>query len=130
MLFESAKSAALEKSFSANWQRMQLINHNIANEDTPGFKAKKLAFEGMLRNELRHVNSSRGLTRMQKVARVENTVSRVYDDPTLSVRADGNNVNLDNENIELTRVQLQYRALRDKINGHYNNLQMAIRGTL
>lgn len=128
MLFETTKSAAAERALSAVWQRAQLISNNIANEDTPGYKGKKLAFEGYLRNEIRAAESSRGLSREQKVGIVERTKTRVFDDPTLSVRADGNNVNLDNEHIELARAQLQYQALREKINGHYSALKYAISG--
>jgi flagellar basal-body rod protein FlgB len=128
MLFETTKSAAMERSFSAVWQRAQLINNNIANEDTPGYKGKRLAFEGMLRAQIRHAENTMGATRMQKVSYIENTQARVYNDPTLTVRADGNNVNLDNEQIELARTQLQYQALRDKINGHYTALKYAITG--
>lgn len=128
MIFETTQSAAMERSLSAMWQRAQLISNNIANEDTPGYKSKKLAFEGMLQHEIRAASSSRGMTRSAKAAAISGTKSAVYDDPTLSVRADGNNVNLDNEHIELARVQLQYQALKEKINGHYSQLKYAISG--
>lgn len=128
MLFDTVKSAAMERAFSAVWQRGQLISANIANEDTPGYKAKRLSFEGVLRSQIRHANNTQGASRMQKVSYIENTQARVYNDPTLTVRADGNNVNLDNEHIELARAQLQYQALRDKINGHYSSLKYAITG--
>lgn len=128
MLLESLQSATVERALSAVWQRAQLIANNLANEDTPGYKGKKLAFEGLLQEELRAVKSAKGLSRAQKVAAIGRAPSRIYDDPSLSVRADGNNVNLDNEHIELARAQMQYQALRDKINGHYKNLQYAISG--
>lgn len=128
MIFETTQSAAMERSFSAIWQRAQLITNNIANEDTPGYKSKKLAFEGILSHELRAVSNSRGMTRSQKVAAISDTKTTVFDDPLLAVRADGNNVNLDNEHIELARVQLQYQALKEKINGHYSQLKYVISG--
>lgn len=128
MIFETSKSAAMERSLSALWQRNQMISTNLANVDTPGYKAKKLAFEGMLQHELRSVEKATSMTRSEKVARVSATQTHVYNDPTLSVRADGNNVNPDNEQIELARTQLQYQALRDKIKGHYTSLKYAISG--
>ncbi len=128
MIFETTKSAAMERAFSAVWQRSQLISTNIANEDTPGFKAKRLSFEGMLEHELNAVQNSHGMSRMEKVMKISSTQGRVYNDPTLSVRADGNNVNLDNEHIELARTQLQYQALKEKISGHYSSLKYAISG--
>jgi flagellar basal-body rod protein FlgB len=118
----------MERSLSAIWQRAQLISNNIANEDTPGYKAKRLSFEGILRGKIRSAENIRSLTRAQRVDIVDATPSRVYTDPTLSVRADGNNVNLDNEHIELARAQLQYQALQQKITGHYTQLKYAISG--
>lgn len=128
MIFETTKSAAMERALSALWQRNQMISTNLANVDTPGYKGKKLAFEGVLQNELRSMEKSRGMSRAEKVERVSAVQTHVYNDPTLSVRADGNNVNPDNEQIELARTQLQYQALRDKINGHYTSLKYAISG--
>lgn len=128
MIMANTQSAAMERALSALWQRTQLISTNIANEDTPGYKAKKLAFEGMLQNEIASAQNAKGTARSQIAARIAATPSTVYNDPTLSVRADGNNVNLDNEHIELARVQLQYQALREKISGHYSALKYAISG--
>lgn len=128
MFLESTNSATMERSFSALWQRMQLISTNIANEDTPGYKAKRLEFEGVLKNQIEQAARTRGMSRAEKVGLINSTQTRVYNDPSLSVRADGNNVNLDNEHIELARVQMQYQALRDKINGHYSSLKYAISG--
>lgn len=128
MILGSTSSAGMERALSALWERAQLINHNIANEDTPGYKAKKLAFEGMLQNELRSLQNSRLTGKGDAARRIAKVPSVVYEDGTLSVRADGNNVNIDNEHIELARVQLQYQALSYKINGHYTNLKYAIKG--
>lgn len=128
MVFESARSAAAERALSALWQRTQMISTNLANMDTPNYKSKKLAFEGMLQSELKLAQNATTMTRAEKVARVRAVETQIYNDPTLSVRADGNNVNADNEQIELARTQLQYQALRDKVNGHYTSLKYAISG--
>lgn len=128
MFLESTNSAAMERSFGALWQRMQVITTNITNEDTPGYKAKRLQFEGALRSQIEQAERSKGITRAQKVGIINSTNTRVYNDPGLAVRADGNNVNIDNEHIELARVQLQYQALKEKINGHYSSLKYAISG--
>lgn len=128
MILETANSATAERALSALWQRAQMISTNIANEDTPGYKGKKLAFEAALEHELRAVKNSKTLSRDEKVRRLSRTPTTIYNDPSLSVRADGNNVNLDNEHIELARVQLQYQALKDKVNGHYSQLKYVISG--
>ena len=128
MILGSTHVAGMERSFSALWERSQLIMHNIANEDTPGYKGKKLRFEGALQNELRMLQNSRTITKNEAAGRIDAVQTVVYNDTTLSARADGNNVNIDNEHIELARVQLQYQALKEKISGHYTNLKYVIRG--
>jgi flagellar basal-body rod protein FlgB len=128
MIFDTPKSAAMERSLSALWQRTQMIATNLANADTPGYKGKKIAFEGMLQNELRAAEKAHGMTRSEKVSRISSSQVKMFNDPSLSVRADGNNVNLDNEQIEIARTQLQYQALKEKINGHYTSLKYAISG--
>lgn len=129
MFTESVSSAALEKALSATWQKAQLINNNIANEDTPGYKAKRMEFESYLRKELD--NSSMRVSAMSRSARIDRINSirpLVYRDESTEGRIDGNNVDIVTEQIELARTQIQYQALRDKINGHYQTLKYAISG--
>ena len=128
---DSISSAALEKALSANWQKAQLISNNIANEDTPGYKARRMEFESYLRRELQNQSSNMRVTAMtkrQKISRISTLRPYVYQDKSTVGRADGNNVNLDSEQMELARVQIQYQALRDKINSHYQALKYAISG--
>lgn len=129
MFTDSVSSAALEKAISATWQRAQLITHNLANEDTPGYKAKKLEFETLLNRELGRSNMRVStIGKSAQINRIQSVRSLVYDDDSTTGRIDGNNVDKDAEQIELARVQIQYQALRDKINGHYSTLKYAISG--
>jgi len=125
MFMDNTSSVMLERSMSAAWQRAQLISHNIANQDTPGFKAMRMDFEGQLRTAMER---SGGQTRQERLEGLRSVEPRVFADRRTSIRADGNNVDSDVEHIELARVQLQYQALRDKINGHFNRMQSAITG--
>ncbi len=122
----------MERALTATWQRAQLITHNIANEDTPGYKAKRLEFERLLEQELRHSRNNLRMSAMMdketRVGRIKSVRSVVYDDDSTLGRIDGNNVDKDAEQIELARVQLQYQALRDKVSGHYTTLKYAISG--
>ena len=127
MISNSVTSAALEAAASASWQRMQLIANNISNEDTPGYKAKRMEFESILKNELRskmRFTSSFGDT-AQRISKIQ---PYFYEDDSTEARIDGNNVNIDSEEIELARVQIQYDALMQRIGGHYSQLRYAITG--
>lgn len=125
---QSVPSAALEKAMSATWQRAQLITDNLANVDTPGYKAKRLEFEGLLRSAMQSNMRVSAMSGSQKIEYINNLNPVMYSDDSTSVRIDGNNVNPDSEQIELARVQIQYQALKDRLNGHYSLLKYAISG--
>lgn len=130
MLFgQSISNAALQKALSATWERAQLIGTNIANEDTPGYKAKRLRFEAALNNELNNVrNAKSGAERQRGVRQIENVRPEIFEDSSTIGRADGNNVDIVNEQIEFSRVMLQYQVLSQKVSSYYTNLKYAISG--
>ena len=129
MFTDSISSAAMEKALSANWQKAQLITNNIANEDTPGYKARRIEFESYLRKELGQSNMRMtAMSKKQRISRISTLRALYYQDKSTEGRIEGNNVNIDSEQMELARVQIQYQALRDKINGHYQTLKYAISG--
>lgn len=127
MLLGSVSTTAMEKAMSALWQRQRVINHNIANEDTPGYKAKRLEFESYLSREIAAVRRDNLPTR-DAISRIGVLGAREYELEGLTGRADENNVDLDSEYIEMARVQLQYGALQQKVNGYYSTLQYVIGG--
>lgn len=129
MFTDSISSAAMEKALSANWQKAQLITNNIANEDTPGYKARRIEFESYLRKELGQSNMRMtAMSKKQRISRISTLRPLYYQDKSTEGRIEGNNVNIDSEQMELARVQIQYQVLRDKINGHYQTLKYAISG--
>lgn len=128
MFAQSLSSAVLEKAMSATWQKAELITHNIANEDTPGYKAKRLEFEGLLKAAMQSNMRTSAFDKTARLSRINGLQPVVYSDESNEVRIDGNNVDTDAEQIELARVQIQYQALRDRVNGHYSLLKYAITG--
>lgn len=127
MFLDSVSSVMTERALTATWQRAQLISHNIANQDTPNFKARRLQFEGQLRAAMER-SARGGGSRQERLDSIRGVTPQVVIDNRTSIRADGNNVDSDAEHIELARVQLQYQALRDRMNGHFNRLSTAISG--
>ena len=135
MVLFNKQSAAMESALSAQWKRLGVIAHNIANEDTPGYQAKRVAFEETLAREIALVESGRshtagasGLSRAEAVRRLSGVSAQEYELGGLEGRADGNNVDILNEQTELARVQYQYQALRQRLSGYYSNMQNIIRG--
>jgi flagellar basal-body rod protein FlgB len=123
----------MEKSMNVLWQRMQTIQHNIANEDTPGYIAKRLAFEDILREEMDPIRKTRAPSRIygsdeRMVDRINNLEPIEYETDATIIRADGNNVDILAEQLQLTKVLDQYQALAQKVTGHYSNLNYVITG--
>lgn len=117
----------MEKAADASWQRNNLIANNLANVDTPGYKRKDIDFESQLRRAL---GNSRYETVDAKVAHISGTElePRVYtDSANFSYRLDGNNVDIDTENIELASNQLKYNGLITGINHNFSTLKMVLK---
>ena len=62
----------------------------------------------------------------QELGAVRNSEIGVFTDSSTSERADGNNVNLDLENIEMAKVQFQYQYLTRSMTDMYARLRYAI----
>ena len=124
---------AMQTNLDLLSQRMEIIGHNISNVNTPHYKAQKLEFEDLLFERLARLNRSHALRmrfageenrdKLQRFLAVEPTV---VTDHTTETRVDGNNVDIDHENIEMARVQIQYNFMIRKITDEYNLLRHAI----
>ncbi len=96
--------------------RQQIIGHNLANVDTPGYKAQQVNFESTLRRALDE-DTPQDLT----LAKTDDAhlpfrdESTHFTDITLrqggSTRADGNNVDIDVEMVQMTETNVRYQAL-------------------
>lgn len=117
----------LDKAADASWQREQTIANNIANVDTPGYKRQDVEFESVLKRELGNSKytslddkvSSIHLNHLQAKERTEYA--------GYAYRLDGNNVDIDTENVELASETLRYLGLTDSINQEFTRLKSVIK---
>lgn len=117
----------LDKAADASWLRNEAIGNNISNVDTPGYKRQDVAFEAVLKSAL---GSSRYETTDAKVAsiRTNRLAPRVFTDyANYSYRLDGNNVDIENENVMLAENQLKYQGLITSINQEFANLKAVMK---
>lgn len=117
----------LNRAADAAWQRNEAISNNIANVDTPGYKRQDVAFESVLQQAL---GNNRYQSMDDKVANVNlsRLRGRVYVDyANYSYRLDGNNVDIENENVMLAENQLKYQGLISSINQEFTNLQTVMK---
>lgn len=128
MIGDSITSAILQKALDGTWQRQRAISNNIANHETPGYKAIKVDFENSLDQEIRKLENS--IPTKEKIIEGLETLKsseiNVFSDNSTSNRADGNNVDLDLENIEMAKTQIQYQYLTRSMTDMFSRLRYAI----
>ena len=117
----------LDRAADAAWQRNEAISNNIANVDTPGYTRQEVAFESVLQQAL---GNNRYESMDDKVANVDlsRLRGRAYVDyANYSYRLDGNNVDIENENVMLAENQLKYQGLISSINQEFTNLKTVMK---
>ena len=128
MIGDSLTTSLLQRALDGTWKRESAIANNIANHETPGYKAVKVSFEDALDREVRKLKnddvSSGGIEK--RLGELRKSEISAYSDTTTSERADGNNVNLDQENIDMSRTQIQYQYLTREMTDLFARLRYAI----
>lgn len=119
----------MDKAADASWMRENAITNNIANVDTPGYKRQDVAFASVLKRELG--NTKFGVLD-QRVRNLNDdlsglSVSTYTDSANYSYRLDGNNVDVDTEQVELASEQLRYQLLTTAINEEFNRMKVVLK---
>ncbi|WP_153731273.1 flagellar basal body rod protein FlgB [Sporosarcina obsidiansis] len=117
----------LEKGLDYSSAKSKAISQNIANVDTPNYKAKTVSFKEVLSNE-----KSKGLeaykTNPKHLDFTHSTGSKTFDISNMRYRQDRNGVDMDKEQADLAANQIYNSALIERINGKFNTLQHVIKG--
>lgn len=113
-----------EKSLDYLWKKEAVTAGNLANVDTPGYKAKYVTFEDMYRAKLEGASGDRAAVRWA----ANSAVWLVEESDTETARMDGNNVVADAEMSELTRTALQYQYAIQSVNSEISRLSTVIKG--
>lgn len=117
----------LDKAADAAWIRNDAISNNLANATTPGYKRQDVAFESELQKAMR---DSKFTSLGDKVSglKVNRLNPRTYTDYSgYSYRLDGNNVDVETENVMLAKNQLKYNALIQSISGEFTSLKAVMK---
>ena len=120
---------ALNTSLNLRLLNQNVISSNIANADTPGYKAKAMEFEGALRDAL-----GVGSKMPQAETNPNHIVHRatdpidpeIYDDPNGVESLDGNTVDRASEMAKMAENQLLYDASAEMLKRKLNMLKYAI----
>lgn len=116
----------LTKAADASWTRESVISNNIANNDTPGYKRRDIDFQSVLSEELGKCKHQSLDSKLKEID-YSNLTANVYTDlSNYSYRMDGNNVDIDTENVELASEQIRYEALTSSISSEFERMKSVI----
>jgi flagellar basal-body rod protein FlgB len=94
--------------------RQRAIADNVANVQTPNYRASKVDFEDSLASAIASGNpGSTAITATRSTAAADQT---------------GNNVKLDDETLSMTRTNLQFQLATEAVNSKFRLLRSAIHG--
>ncbi len=118
----------MEKALDASSLRQTVLANNISNIDTPGYKRREVDFETLLRQELA---KTKWMSLDEKIPQVDMTHlnAGVHFDMKAygyNYRLDGNNVDVDTENVEIASEQLRYQIIADSASQEFTRLRTAI----
>jgi flagellar basal-body rod protein FlgB len=102
----------LQKIMDLCTYRQKILASNIANVDTPNYKAKDVDFQEELK----------------KASEIENNSYRVIEAPTTMPNRDGNTVNIEVEMAKLTETLLMYNSATQLLSTRLRILKDAIKG--
>jgi len=110
--------------------RAQTLASNIANADTPGYKARDIDF----RQALDAADGKAGGMRLQRTDPAHMEPAGIASQPSLLYQVpsqpslDGNTVDLQHNQAEFAQTALQYEAALTFLNGRIRTLRLAIKG--
>ena len=114
-MFSDVTSSALKVALSGLAMRQNVIANNIANVETPGFRAGKVQFENALSAALGSGADTSTLQPSEATSL----------EPT---RLDGNNVNLDEETLSNVDTGLRYQLVLRALDSRYSLMHDVIKG--
>lgn len=128
-----------EQALKLRAQRTELLASNLANADTPGYKAKDIDFDAALRSAMSNSGSNSGnestAMRTTNAAHMQDLSAgggldswikyRVPNQPAL----DGNTVETHVEQAAFARNAVEYQATLQFLSGESKSLMQAIKGS-
>ncbi len=118
-------------TIGARSQRAEVLSENIANADTPGYKARDVDFSALLSQAQGNQTTSVNLMRTNELhleggGSLDTAV--MYRNPLQADTGDGNTVDINQERTVFMQNSLEYQTSLEFLNGKINGLLKAIKG--
>lgn len=115
-----------EKMLDLLWARQNLTLNNITNVDTPGYKSRYITFEDELQKRLQAASGT-GRARTAVSEAIQGTGAILHITRDESTRLDGNNVDMDQEQVSLVRTAYEYQYILNSISNDISRLKSVAR---
>ena len=120
--------AVLEQALNYSSLKQKVIANNIANVDTPNYKAKDVSFKKLLESSLSNQLAAYRTDQRHFPFRNEYAISSAIVNRPSSYNENGNSVDMDKEMSDLASNQIYYNAMADLISGKFSSLNTVIKG--
>lgn len=120
--------SSLEQGLDFSATKQKTIAQNIANIDTPNYKAKSVSFNEYLSSAKQSRISAHRTQERHIDFQTNTSAGGVFDYANFSYNHNGNGVDMDKEQANLATNQIYYNALIDRMSGKLNTLQTVVRG--
>ena len=120
---------SLENALNYSSTKQKVTSQNIANSDTPNYKAKDVSNTKSFQTELDTViQSYRTDDRHLSFQSNGTSTSSIVTQQNVNYNSNGNSVDIDKEMTDLATNQLYYNAVTDRLSGKFQSLESVIRG--
>jgi len=110
-------------------KRAEVLSSNIANADTPGFKARDIDFSQALQDAQGQQGFGLSTTSEKHFAlQMDTPGTTQYRNPLQPDTGDGNTVDVQQERSEFLRNSLEYQASLEFMNSKISGLLKALKG--
>ncbi|GEL75884.1 flagellar basal body rod protein FlgB [Tenuibacillus multivorans] len=117
----------LEQGLKYASLKNKTIAHNLANIDTPNYKAKDVTFKEQLGQAQSRIEAKRTHSKHIPFS-TSNQGIEITSRENVTYNHNGNSVDIDKEMTELAENQIYYQALIDRVNGKFNSIKTILRG--
>lgn len=126
----SARTDILHQALDGLAARERTTSHNLANADTPGYRAQEVHFEDRIKAKLRAMS---GETLQMAKTDERHLLPEDGDQRAFTVhellgrmRNDGNGVDLEQEISRMAQAQMSYNAVSQQLAGSFSSLKYVI----
>ncbi len=113
----------LEQALNRSSLTQKVIAQNIANVDTPNYKAQEVTFGSALSNSLQALR-----TDPRQFEFSNSATPQIVTNPNATMQNNGNTVDIDKEMVNLANNQLNYQAYVEAISRKFNQYNTVLGG--